>query len=131
MKHTFKICTKNKLILRKMRGDITLDDYKNLLIEARNIEGYNSNYRVILDYRDSNLVSNIREYISYLKLFQKDDYHNNTKLFIASSPRVFVACNLFKDIVGYKNAFIFSSPLAALQHLGLQDTPALQFLETD
>lgn len=131
MEHTYKVSKKDQLILRKMRGIISLDDFKKILNEATNIEGYNPNYRVILDYRNTTFISNIHEFRSFLKLFKKSNYHNSTKLFIVNSPRGFVASRLFKDLLDFSDIYIFYTPIAALNHIGLYDTSILQFLETD
>ncbi|PCH73416.1 MAG: hypothetical protein COB98_10775 [Flavobacteriaceae bacterium] len=128
MQHSFKICKKNKLILRKIRGNITLDDFKTILNEASNMDDYDANFRAIIDYRGSHVTSSIQEYSSFLKTFNKANYHKNTKIFIIDNPSVFVACNLFKDILESKNTYLFSSPIAALQHLGLQEKTG-EFLE--
>ncbi|MBL4745486.1 MAG: hypothetical protein JKY08_03890 [Flavobacteriaceae bacterium] len=127
MIHTYKIYQEEKLILRKMRGNITVNDFKSILEDTPNIPGYNPDYKVIIDYRNAHLISNLQEYRSFLTLLKTKNYHKSTKIFIINSPRVFVACNLFKDILGFKNTFIYSSPTAALHHFGLQDTAAVHF----
>jgi len=129
MEHTFKILQENKLILRKMRGQIMLNDYRLLLKEASIIEKSHFNYTNILDYRDTTIIGTVLEYTSFLREVGKKKYSNSTKLFIVNSPRVYVACNLFKDLLGSKNTYIFSSPKAALHHLGLHNTELKNFLE--
>jgi len=131
MEHTFKILKKEKLILRKMRGRIMLKDYRLLLKQASQIEEFHYNYSIILDYRDTSLIGSVLEYTSFLKEINKRKHSKSTKLFIVNSPRVYVACNLFKDLLGSKNTFIFSSPLAALHHIGIHNPEALNFLEAN
>lgn len=131
MEHTFKILREDKLILRKMRGTILLKDYSDIIKEGVIIEKYNLNYSVILDYRDTTLIGNIPEFTTFLKKFDKKMFHNNTKLIIINSPRVYVLYNLFKDLLGLKKTVVFYSPTAALKHLGLLNAKALDFLDSD
>lgn len=113
MKSSYKVLISEKLVLRKYRGDASLEAMRALFEETEELRNSYPDFRAVNDFRGVSLLFDKNDFVHLMASYTSSNFFVSQKIFIIDSPAFFVLYNFFKDYYHFKNIQIFNTLEAA------------------
>ncbi|PCH99461.1 MAG: hypothetical protein COB81_11100 [Flavobacteriaceae bacterium] len=109
MKSSLKILIKEKLVLKKFRGELSINDVQIIFRETKKLKESYPDFNTINDYRGAILTFEKNDFVQLMKYYNKDTFSDTIKLYIVDSPKLFVIYKFYQDNYDFKNTQIFNT----------------------
>ncbi|MBL4745488.1 MAG: hypothetical protein JKY08_03900 [Flavobacteriaceae bacterium] len=130
MSFIFKEYPEEKLIVKKIRGNISLLEIQDVLIKTIQINAQFPEHKILNDYRFSTFDFNVPELKAMLKGIKLKELPQQWKVFIFDSEEKNPLYNLYLKTYNFKNTRVFDSLETACNFLNLDHCLVADFLTT-
>lgn len=109
MSFIFKEYPKEKLIVKKIRGNISLLEVQNVLIKTMQLNEKFPQHNILNDYRNSTFDFNDKELLALLRGIKLKELPKQLKVFIFDSVKNNPLYDVYVKTYNFKNTYIFDS----------------------
>ncbi|PCH73413.1 MAG: hypothetical protein COB98_10760 [Flavobacteriaceae bacterium] len=129
MPFIFKEYHKEKLIVKKIRGNISILEIQDILIKTIQLNDRFPEHRILNDFRFSTLNFNTKELTVLLKGISTKEIPKHSKVFIFDTDEDSSLYDLFVNTYNLKNTYLFDSLEKACAFYGIDKMIISGFLE--
>ncbi|PCH73415.1 MAG: hypothetical protein COB98_10770 [Flavobacteriaceae bacterium] len=130
MNSSYKILPSEKLVLKKIRGDVTLNDMKIIFNEIRELTDRYLDFNNINDYRETQFLFEKNDFLDLIKSVSPTIFPTTKTIFILDKPTPFVLYHFFKDKYSFKNTQVFNTIEGACASNAINPILIKDFFET-